>query len=164
MVNWRKGRTKENDPVVAKVAYKLSLKRGPATSMWGRKHSDVTKQKMREARLKNPVYFVGDSHWNWHGGSSFEPYSKEWTKELKKQIRERDNYKCQLCGIKETEYYQKLSVHHIDYNKNNLNENNLVSLCRKCHIKTNCKRDYWISIFKNKRSDLLWPSLSGLEK
>ena len=38
---------------------------------------------------------------------------------------------------------------HIDYNKLNCNPNNLISLCRKCHMKTNSNRDYWINYFKN---------------
>ncbi|NQU99405.1 MAG: HNH endonuclease [Parcubacteria group bacterium] len=38
---------------------------------------------------------------------------------------------------------EKLSIHHIDYNKQNNNPNNLISLCRKCHVKTNFNRNYW---------------------
>jgi len=31
----------------------------------------------------------------------------------------------------------------IDYNKENLEESNLISLCMPCHRKTNFNRDYW---------------------
>ena len=32
---------------------------------------------------------------------------------------------------------------HIDYNKKNLEEKNLTSLCKSCHIKTNFNRYFW---------------------
>ena len=36
--------------------------------------------------------------------------------------------------MSQKELKEKLHVHHIDFNKENLDENNLVSLCRSCHI------------------------------
>lgn len=72
-----------------------------------------------------------------------------WNKTFKEQIRYRDGYKCQICGCPEVECERKLSVHHIDYNKDNLNPNNLISLCHSCHQKTNGNRDYWKRYFKN---------------
>jgi len=79
---------------------------------------------------------------NWHGGISKLPYSFEFTEQLKKRIRNRDNYKCKLCNK-----IKKLFIHHIDYNKQNCKENNLISLCKKCHSKTNGNRDYWYAYF-----------------
>jgi hypothetical protein len=74
----------------------------------------------------------------WKGGIQFEPYSPEFSREYRKSIRKRDGYRCRLCG--------KLgkSVHHIDYNKKNSNSLNLVTLCFRCHSKTNHNRKYWI--------------------
>jgi hypothetical protein len=83
---------------------------------------------------------------NWQGGISFEPYSKDFNDELKNFIREYDGYKCQICGIKQNG--RKLSIHHIDYNKKNNDEENLISLCLTCHMKTNFNREYWIEYFK----------------
>jgi len=77
----------------------------------------------------------------WHGGISFEPYTIAWTKILKNTIRERDNYNCVICNK-----YGK-DVHHIDYNKENCEKDNLITLCHKCHIKTNFNRDYWYAYF-----------------
>lgn len=37
---------------------------------------------------------------------------------------------------------------HIDYDKKNCNSDNLITLCRVCHIKTNFNRSYWINYFK----------------
>lgn len=88
-----------------------------------------------------------DKHFNWRGGKSFEPYPFGWTKTYKEQIRCRDGHKCQLCGINEVDCGRKLHVHHKDYNKENIDESNLISLCLKCHIKTNSNRDYWCDYF-----------------
>lgn len=104
----------------------------------GAKFSIKTREKMSKAHLgKNNR----EKHYNWQGGKSFEPYSIEWTKTLKISIRERDKYRCKLCG--EPQGDKAHHVHHIDYDKKNCNPNNLVTLCNKCHQKTNFKRDYW---------------------
>lgn len=57
-----------------------------------------------------------EKHPDWQGGKSFEPYTIDWTQDLKKAIRKRDKYTCQICG-KEPAIY----CHHIDYNKKNCN-------------------------------------------
>jgi len=85
---------------------------------------------------------------NWQGGISFEPYSPEFNRQLKELIRNRDNYQCQICGMPECENIYKLHIHHIDYNKKNLNPINLISLCTSCHTKTNYKREYWEAYFR----------------
>ena len=85
---------------------------------------------------------------NWQGGGSFEPYPLGWTRKLRKHIRKRDNYICQICGRSELENKRKLSVHHVDYNKNNLNPLNLISLCVVCHSKVNYNRKDWTMRFK----------------
>lgn len=61
---------------------------------------------------------------------------------LKNKIKDRDNNSCQLCGDT-----NELHVHHIDYNKNNNEETNLVTLCRKCHNITNFNRQFWTQVF-----------------
>lgn len=91
--------------------------------------------------LKKP-----EEHYNWKGGISRFPYSLDWTETLRRSIRERDNYTCQICGNEQGDRVH--SVHHIDYDKNNCNPDNLITLCISCHIKTNHNRDYWIEYFK----------------
>lgn len=89
------------------------------------------------------------------GGHNTSQYPLGWNKTFKEQIRNRDGYKCQLCGVPEVECNRKLHVYHIDYNKQNMNPDNLISLCMSCHIRTNVKkenRDYWIKIFENSRN------------
>lgn len=90
-----------------------------------------------------------DKHPLWRGGISFGKYSFTFSKYLKEKIRERDNFTCQLCGVDQKECAGKLCIHHIDYNKCNTNINNLVTLCRSCHSKTNYYREKWIKHFKN---------------
>ena len=92
----------------------------------------------------------GENSGNWQNGKSFEKYGFDWTDDLKENIRQRDLFICQLCGTHQDELDFKLDCHHIDYEKKNLNPNNLITLCRSCHIKTNYNRNYWTNYFKNK--------------
>jgi len=94
----------------------------------------------------------------WKGGVSFEPYGIEFNRELKNEIRKRDNFTCQECGITEEELKKqennrtkKLRIHHIDYNKQNNSTFNLISLCVTCHNHTNhFNRKHWTDYFKMK--------------
>ena len=87
---------------------------------------------------KNPSYgnerIKGSNNPNWKDGIADSPYPPEWNERLKEKIRKRDNYKCQKCSIPQIECIKKLHVHHKDENKQNCDESNLISLCRKCHI------------------------------
>jgi len=92
-------------------------------------------------RCQSCAYIFG---WN-------KPYSGYYTKDfnwrLKKKIKERDNYKCQMCDVNESTVKQTnkqgLHVHHIDYNKRNSSPDNLISLCPSCHAVTNGSREIW---------------------
>lgn len=90
-------------------------------------------------------------HPQWKGGISFEPYGIEFVQELKEKIRKRDNYTCQECNYTEEQLGYPLSPHHIDYDKKNNKEDNLISLCNVCHGQTNFKREDWTRYFKSKR-------------
>jgi len=68
--------------------------------------------------------------WSLYGKTQSE-YPFNWTEDLRTSIRNMYNYECQICGK------DAIAVHHIDYNKYNCNENNLILLCGKCHAKTN---------------------------
>jgi len=90
----------------------------------------------------------GKNAYNWKGGHSYEPYSREF-KKLRYPVRIRDNFTCQIC--KEGENGRHHCVHHIDYNKDNNKLNNLVTLCLKCHLRTNYNREDWNKYFNNKK-------------
>lgn len=97
------------------------------------------------------VYLSGANSFNWNDGASFEPYSYEFNNSLKEQIIQRDHYQCQLCGITEDEHIDtfgsRLSVHHIDYDKQNNRSSNLIALCKTCHGPTNSRRKYYTKLF-----------------
>lgn len=93
---------------------------------------------------------IGEQNSNWRGGTSFEPYPTKWKEQLKEAIRERDGHECQLCGKNQCDMEYKLDVHHIDYDKENLDPYNLLSLCRSCHTKTNFHREGWLMLFNEK--------------
>lgn len=92
-------------------------------------------------------FMVGESHWNWQGGKSKEKYGLGFNKWLKTSIIERDGNECAFCHL--SGKTNKLNIHHKDYNKKNNNPNNLITLCVSCHTRTNYKRDFWITCFKN---------------
>ena len=79
-------------------------------------------------------------------GNGQDPY-KGFTEELKNFVRKRDGYRCQMCGVMQEGV--ELSVHHIDYDKDNPSPENLISLCVSCHAKTNRDRQQWINYFRN---------------
>ena len=94
--------------------------------------------------------FLGKNNPNWIDGRSYLPYTIEFNIKLKGQIRKRDNFTCQKCGIKQENHYRKLDVHHIDYDKENCKEENLITLCHDCNLRVNANRDYWENYFKQK--------------
>ena len=129
---------------------------GEKNPFYGKKHSETTKKHLSESKKDKWAYNEeqylkqkqstpkGKNHPNWKDGSSQSAY-ENFTNVIKREIKERDSYKCCICN-KET---QKLAVHHIDYDKKNSNLNNLISLCFKCHGETNFNRNSWQLLFEN---------------
>lgn len=99
----------------------------------GKTTTEETKKKMSFAHL-------GEKSYLWRGGTATSPYPIDWTKTLRKSIRERDHYICQICND------DGIDVHHIDYRKINNNPTNLITLCRRCHLKTNSNRESWMAL------------------
>lgn len=125
----------------------------------GKSLSDEHRKKISETRIrkgvavgeKNPMHgsdLHGKKNPNWKGGASFEPYSTDWTNDLKESIRKRDRYTCRQCGKVQEENKRKLDVHHIDYDKENLDPKNLIALCMSCHRRTNGRREHWTPYFR----------------
>lgn len=84
---------------------------------------------------------AGEKHRQWRGGVSRFPYGIEFSPQLKKAIRERDNYTCQRCGITQKEYGKTLEVHHMDHDKMNNDPGNLITSCHPCNIWASLHRD-----------------------
>jgi hypothetical protein len=101
----------------------------------------------------------GEKHPNWRGGKSFEPYCPKFNKEFKEYIRSKFGHKCFLCPTTQAENGRKLSVHHVNYNKDcgcDGDETcNFVPLCHSCHMKTNWNRYYWQKIITDKLHSMI---------
>lgn len=125
--------------------YKYNLNYGNPNC--GKTHSEETRKKISEARK-------GENHPNWRGGISFEPYCPSFNETFKEQVREYFGRKCLLCKkTKEENGNRRLSIHHIDYNKNQGCDGShwlVCPLCTRCHIKTNKDRDKWQRILTEK--------------
>lgn len=112
---------------------------------------ETTKSKRRNGRGKfcsRDCYMAwfsehvcGENHPNWHGGK--KGYPSGWVRYLREKIRRRDGRMCAVCGMSEADNERLLDVHHIDYDRTNLDESNLISLCQPCHARTGGSRDFW---------------------
>jgi hypothetical protein len=137
-----------------------SFKKG--TSLWiGKKHKQETKDKIRNARLKdghvpylkNGVHWLkntnSENHPNYKGGLSPERQSfycsMEWIDVVKK-VWKRDNAICQNCGkCHNTEKNRgNFHIHHIvSFQIKELRSDlsNLVLLCKECHRWVHSKKN-----------------------
>jgi hypothetical protein len=121
---------------------------GKNNGFYGKHHTEKTKIKISN----NPnVSHKGKNHWNWKNGLSNYPYPLEFNINLKEKIRKRDNYICQCCNLTQQENLSKikqpLTIHHIDYDKNNCDKSNLITLCHSCNSKANSNIDYWFAYY-----------------
>lgn len=85
-------------------------------------------------RLENNIPFdlpgrsnKGERNVNWKGGVAQYPNHSE-LKRIRKQRLEEENYTCQIC---KSEAHQ---THHLDSTKSNHDPQNLLVVCRKCHM------------------------------
>ena len=117
-------------------------------------HKEIAWQNKRCGNCREKNLRKGSGNPNWKGGRSFLPYSSKFTEELKQRIIDRDNNICQLCSFTTKQHLRKfnckLSIHHIDYNKDNCDESNLITLCLTCNGSVNTDRTYWIKYFTEK--------------
>ena len=93
--------------------------------------------------------YKGSGGSNWQGGISNLPYPFEFNDEFKELVRERYDHTCVICKREQWQLKRKLDVHHIDYDKDNLDPDNFVSLCTSCHMTTNANRAYWTKVLQN---------------
>lgn len=87
----------------------------------------------------NGGHLKGEGNPAWAGGVSRLPYPFEFDFDLKSVIRERDGFMCRECGATK----EKLTCHHIDYDKSNLSHMNLITLCFTCNTRANYNRNDW---------------------
>ena len=117
-------------------AHKAAIKVGAVKAGLLGKMSRYSKTKLPPnltfAQSKSP-FQKGEKNINWNPTYQ-DNYGYEFTRKLKKQILNRDKHQCRICQFQKT-----LIIHHINENKHNNLENNLVTLCRSCHMKVHHK-------------------------
>jgi nitrate/TMAO reductase-like tetraheme cytochrome c subunit len=64
-------------------------------------------------------------------GEKRPDYPAEFSHRLREKMREQQDRKCAVCGERSN---QHLDVHHINGDKHNNTPENLVALCRTCHM------------------------------
>jgi hypothetical protein len=101
----------------------------------------------KHTELIRKYILKGENAPRWLGGLSYKPYTSDFNKDLKNNVRSRDKYICQLCSKTEKNNNKSLTCHHIDYDKDNSVESNLISLCVACNSKVNNDREYWSNYF-----------------
>ena len=114
----------------------------------------VLSHRLKRTKICRSCY-TGERNHAWRGGISRLPYPLGFDKKLKELIRERDNRECRLCGVPESAFDRKLCVHHIDYDKDNLAINNLITLCSSCNASVNTDRFQWQEYFSHKTGELI---------
>ena len=95
-------------------------------------------EEIRQKLISSHVGKVLDQGSNWQGGKTEYKYTFH---EARENIKNRERF-CRICGNNR----MKLHAHHIDYNKENDSELNLIRLCMSCHMKTNWHRDFWSTV------------------
>ena len=121
--------------------------------MKGNRFGYLLTEKSRKNLSERMKQSKGEKAPNWQGGKSFEIYPQEFNTELTDRIKERYYHTCQLCDIvnknKGLNERQDLCIHHIDYNKCNCIDDNLIVLCRRCNSVVNFNRNYYINYFQS---------------
>ena len=118
----------------------------------GEKNPNYGTHRSFESRKKTSASHQGIPIEEWTHFTSFEPYSPKFNDRLKKYLRKKFNYICQLCGDRIIKQTPKsfLCIHHINYDKKDCSKENLIPLCNLCNTSVNKSKEDWINFFQNK--------------
>lgn len=103
-------------------------------TMFGKRQEELGKQFSKRKCCSSWCQYSLMIQTRGDGKPSKSRYPREWNRALKEEIRARDDYVCQECGVLEGDTAHH--VHHIDYVRTNLHPSNLITLCHSCHGKT----------------------------
>ena len=96
--------------------------------------------------------FALEGNPNWKGGLSRYPYPVSFNRKLKKMVKEFYDNTCQLCWrVVRKGMQRRLTVHHIDYDKQNIEFANLIALCNSCNSRVNGDRIHWKKHFERQK-------------
>lgn len=87
----------------------------------------------------------GSKGCNWLGGTSKLPYPFDWDR-ISDEIMERDGSRC--CNPHCHKKYDRITVHHIDYDKMNSDRRNLITVCARCNSRANYHRPLWTRYYQ----------------
>jgi hypothetical protein len=130
-------------------AWRKRMKQWISENGGARKGKKLNEEQRKHLSLVHIGLQAGDKHPNWQGGISKHKYGNGWSRTRRRLVRERDHDICQFCFINLTDTKTRSSIHHIDYDKQNSNFNNLILLCHKCNCRVNFNRDYWTAHFQS---------------
>ena len=126
---------------------------------WNKGLTGETNEILRKSNKQNSEshkksFKNGKVQWNYIDGRSKgkwkDKYGCDWEK-IRQLILKRDNFQCQICGIKK----KKLDIHHKIPFSISLNNSviNLVTLCRSCHVK---EENRVIKRLNEKQEEQIW--------
>jgi HNH endonuclease len=141
-ISQAQARGKGGHTQIGKVVSKSSrikmskAKAGKPLSAIHRQHIGEANKKNWETGTYDNIIFnndnSGDRNPAWRGGAG-NRYPKEFNQSLRNFVKSRDNHVCQICG--KDVYHSKLGhVHHIDGNRDHNIPDNLILICRSCHM------------------------------
>ncbi|PID37302.1 MAG: hypothetical protein CSA24_03310 [Deltaproteobacteria bacterium] len=90
---------------------------GSANPFFGRQHRPESRRLMSDAAKARSIPGIGS-------------YGDDWTPELRGRVMLRDDHRCQVCGA----WNAVLQVHHVDHDRRNNAETNLLTVCAPCHL------------------------------
>lgn len=133
--------------------------RGKKHPLYGKHPSEATRKKLSEAGKCRIILeetrkkLSGENNHQWKGGKSIE-YCSKWNDHFREYIRDKYGRKCFLCDKTEEENGKRLSVHHVNGNKNCGCDNDItcqfIPLCASCHGKVHTSKKDCTETITNK--------------
>lgn len=172
---WNKDLTKEDPRVLNNISSEKSIssrfKKGHRSKIKGKTLEEFYgNERAKDIKIKGSKSHKGQIAWNkgkvfltreknprWLGGISFEPYTLDFNKRFKEEIRIRDGFLCIKCGMKEEDqlviFKRKLSIHHVNYIKKETFPENCCTVCVRCNAEVNTNRPHWTKFFQSLLSE-----------
>ena len=119
-----------------------------------RSHTKKSRAKMRKARLGKELpdeiranmskAQSGENNPAWRGGIRHDPYCPIFSDPgFKEMIFKRDGYECQNHICWKSCEHLPLIPHHINYDKQDCDTKNIITVCWSCNSRANTNRKFW---------------------